>query len=67
MTILMNGEKKSVPEGATVQSLLEQFGIHPSTVVVERNELVLPRTRFTETRILEGDKLEIVRFVGGGR
>jgi len=66
MTILINGEQKAVNDNLSVEGLLKSFHIDPSAVVVERNEMVLPRQRFGETLVTAGDKIEIVRFVGGG-
>ena len=66
MIVLINGEKRTVTAGSSIQKLLEQLAINPSAVVVERNESVLPRDCFSETFLVEGDKLEIVQFVGGG-
>jgi thiamine biosynthesis protein ThiS len=66
MQIVVNGERRDVPEGTTVSSLLAALALSTQRVAVERNEEVVPRARHTETRLHEGDRLEIVTFVGGG-
>ncbi len=66
MEIYLNGEKRAVGEGLSLRGLLDSFKIDPFSVVVERNEEVVPSRYFEETRVQSGDKIEIVRFVGGG-
>ena len=64
--ISLNGEERRVPERLSVAGLLEQIGLDRRKVAVERNEEIVPRSTYAETRLLEGDKLEIVHFIGGG-
>ncbi len=64
--IVVNGEPQEVPEGATVAVLLQTLGIEPVRVAVERNLDIIARDAFAATRIEAGDKIEIIRFVGGG-
>ena len=52
--------------GTTLGALLVSLGVQPATVVVERNGEVVPRDAFDRTVLAEGDRLEVVRFVGGG-
>ncbi len=66
MTITVNGQKKEVPEGTTVQGLLERLNIQQQRVAVERNEEIVKKTLYAETVIGEGDSLEVVSFMGGG-
>ena len=63
----VNGEKRELPEGTTLASLLDilKLGSRPH-LAVERNRKIVPKERFADTRLEEGDKLEIVSFVGGG-
>jgi thiamine biosynthesis protein ThiS len=65
MRIVVNGEAKEVAV-ATVQQLLEGLAIDPRRVAVEFNRAILPRDRFADAPLQEGDALEIVHFVGGG-
>jgi thiamine biosynthesis protein ThiS len=64
--IIVNGEKRSSPTGATVSDLLSQLGLESGRVAIERNLQILPRPDWPLTLIAEGDRFEIVQFVGGG-
>jgi len=66
VSILVNGERKEVPHGATVEQLLEALALPRGRVAIERNAEILPRTAWTQTAIAAGDRYEIVQFVGGG-
>lgn len=66
MRIVVNGEERSVPDGTTVAALLGELGLEPGAVVVERNRAIVARDDVEAVRLEEGDRLEIVRFVGGG-
>jgi sulfur carrier protein len=64
--IVVNGEARAVPAGATVAALLELLELEPAQVAVERNREIVPKAAYDETDLHEGDALEIVTFVGGG-
>lgn len=64
--ITVNGEARDVPRGITVAKLLEQTGRTTAPVAVERNHEVVPRRTFHEAVLADGDRLELVAFVGGG-
>ena len=64
--VRINGEKREVPEGLTVSGLLEHLALNPSRVAIEKNLDILPKTDWGETRVLQGDRYEIVHLVGGG-
>jgi thiamine biosynthesis protein ThiS len=49
-----------------VAGLLLTLGLEGRKVAVERNEAIVPRSRYTETMLASGDSLEIVHFIGGG-
>jgi thiazole synthase len=66
LRVTVNGKSETAPDGTTVAGLLSQLGIDPARVAVERNEDVIPRKTWSEARLSDGDKLEIVAFVGGG-
>lgn len=66
MTIQVNGEPRELAPGTDLASLLEELGRHPRTVAVERNGEIVPRARYADTELLDGDRLEIVGFVQGG-
>ncbi len=61
----INGEEKEAA-GQTVASYLASAGFDAARVVVERNEAIVPKTRYTETTLHDGDQVEIVCFMGGG-
>lgn len=66
MEILVNGDSRTVGEGATVRSLLHELSLPESRVAVERNRSLVRKTEFGSTSLAEGDRIEIVTFVGGG-
>jgi thiamine biosynthesis protein ThiS len=66
MTIIVNGERREIPEGLNVAGLLDHLGMANGRVAVERNLDILPRARWQETQVVSDDSFEIVHFVGGG-
>jgi len=66
LQIVVNGEPRHVPEGATVEDLLRELTLPPGRVAIERNLEILPRPQWPGTRIQPSDRFEIVQFVGGG-
>ena len=66
LNITVNGDVRAVPEHCTVQHLLEILEVDPTRVAVERNLDVVPRARFATTQLSDGDRVEVVTFVGGG-
>ena len=59
-------EEHSVNGGATVDGLLEALKLDERKVAVEVNLAIVPRSRYGETALAEGDAVEIVRFIGHG-
>jgi thiamine biosynthesis protein ThiS len=66
MLLQINGEQRDFPDGLTVAGLVTQLGIKPDRVAVELNLEIVPRTNWDATSLKNGDKLEVVHFVGGG-
>lgn len=66
MRIEVNGEVREVEPGTTVRALLEGLGLGDTLVAVERNQEIVPRAQHGDTPVADGDRLEIVHFVGGG-
>ena len=66
MRIEVNGEHHEVAAGTTVRGLLETLGLGTTLVAVERNREIVPRAEHDRTVVKDGDRLEIVHFVGGG-
>lgn len=65
LEILFNGEPRKVSSG-TVLELLAEFGLLGKKIAVERNQTIVPRAELENTKLVAGDKIEIVQFVGGG-
>jgi sulfur carrier protein len=66
MQLTVNGKARETDGPATLLAYLQQIGVDPRIVAVEYNGDIVKRDRFGETLLGEGDKLEIVRMVGGG-
>ncbi len=66
MRLLINGQDKECPPLANVAALVEHLGTKSDRVAVELNREIVPRAKWESTSIHEGDRLEIVHFVGGG-
>ncbi len=66
INILVNGENRETPPGTTVLTLLDQLGLNAGRVAIEYNMRILPKPKWNETKVVPGDRLEIVQFVGGG-
>jgi thiazole synthase len=66
LQLTVNGEVRKAGPGTTVAALLRDMGIDPARVAVERNRDVVPRATWAEADLADGDKIEIVAFIGGG-
>ena len=66
MNVFVNGDPEELPDGATVGALVEKFKLTPKRVAVEVNREIVPRTNYDDTPLQEGDRVEVVTFVGGG-
>jgi thiamine biosynthesis protein ThiS len=66
LKLQINGEPRDFPDGLTLAALVEQLGMKPDRVAVELNLEIVPRANWQSTQLKDGDKLEIVHFVGGG-
>jgi sulfur carrier protein len=64
--LLVNGEDTEVPDGANVADLLDQLGLGPKWVIVERNGEPVERRDIPATGLADGDRIELVRAVAGG-
>jgi thiamine biosynthesis protein ThiS len=64
--IRVNGEHRRVSGGVSIAEMLNELGIDPTGVAVERNLEIVPRSSLTEVCVDDGDDFEIVHFVGGG-
>jgi thiamine biosynthesis protein ThiS len=66
LSIRINGEHRRVPEGTSVEEMVNLLGLDPLRVAVERNLAIVPRSTFGQICVEDGDDYEIVHFVGGG-
>lgn len=66
ISIFLNGEAREAPEGLTLAELLDWLKLPQDRVAVERNLKIVPRESWAGAVVGEGDRLEIVQFVGGG-
>lgn len=66
MNVFINGDERIVSEVGSLGALVEQLGMKPDRVAIELNREIVPRDRWVETPLKDGDRLEIVHFVGGG-
>lgn len=66
LRVVINGEARELPAVGSVAALLAQLGLDPRRVVVERNRTIVRRGDLDATPVSDGDRIEIVHFVGGG-
>src|SRR6201990_2346942 len=66
MEITLNGETRALDAATSVRSLLESLGLDPAKIAVERNLEIVPRSTYADVALANGDRLEIVHFIGGG-
>ncbi|HEY3319769.1 MAG TPA: sulfur carrier protein ThiS [Planctomycetota bacterium] len=66
MTVLVNSKPQQLDDGATVAALVETLGLSLQRVAIEVNLELVTHTRWADFKLNEGDRVEIVSFVGGG-
>lgn len=66
VVIRVNGEERSVPAESSVSDLLAELGVPAGRCAVEIDRRIVPRSQHGERRLVQGESLEIVTFVGGG-
>ncbi len=66
MKIIVNGENKEIQSNCNAEQLLQDMGFAGKRVAVELNREIVPRSHYAQTFISDGDKIEIVRAIGGG-
>ena len=67
MNLVINGKDyDDIPVGMTVAALLAHLQLPPKKVAVERNLEIVPKSTFENTQLSDGDRLEIIHFIGGG-
>jgi len=66
MQILCNGQQREIGGNTSLTSLLEMLDLPADSVVAEINKKIINRDQYDTTRLFDGDKVELIRFVGGG-
>ena len=66
LSVTVNGDPRRVPAGASIAAMLRELGIDPQRVAVERNLAIVPKSTLEAVPVEDGDRFEIVHFVGGG-
>ena len=66
MRLQINGDEKPLADGLSLADLIDELGMKGDRVAVELNREIVSRAQWPETILNDGDKLEIVHFVGGG-
>lgn len=66
MQLTVNGETRSFQGVADVAALVSALGLDTKKVAVERNLEIVPRSAYARTLLADGDRIEIVHFIGGG-
>ena len=64
--LTVNGEERRFETALSVRALLTELGLEPAKIAVERNREIVPRSQYDAVAIMDGDRLEIVQFIGGG-
>ena len=67
IAIMLNGERREMPAGITVATLVETLELKRGRVAVERNREIVPMSQWADVALADGDAVEIVHFVGGGQ
>jgi sulfur carrier protein len=66
MDVIVNGAARSVEAPASLADLVGALGLEGKRIAIERNGEIVPKSRYAQTRVDPGDRLEIVAAVGGG-
>jgi len=66
INVTVNGQSRSIHAGQSLDDLLRELELDARMVVVEHNRVVVRRPKLAETRLDDGDNVELVHFVGGG-
>ncbi len=66
MRLILNGEARELQMGSTLADMVMELGLDARKLAVERNLEIVPRSRYAATPLAEGDRIEIVHFIGGG-
>jgi thiamine biosynthesis protein ThiS len=64
--VIINGEAHDLEGPILLSELLERLNLKPGRIAIERNLELVPRANWASTTVSDGDRIEIVHFVGGG-
>ena len=64
--VRLNGKNRKIGSGLSVKELIKSLDLNPQLIVVELNREIISKDSLSEIQVLDGDQLELVRFVGGG-
>ncbi len=66
MKLLINGEQREFSEGLSLEDLIQKLGVRKETVVAEVNRKIVQNSQRGNCKLVEGDQVELIQFVGGG-
>ena len=66
MQIFLNGESQQIDDGTSIEALVLSLADDPRGIAIERNLEIVPKAEHGNTLLQDGDRLEVVQFVGGG-
>ncbi|HEB50255.1 MAG TPA: sulfur carrier protein ThiS [Desulfobulbus sp.] len=66
MQIICNGQQRELEEETSLAAMLAMLELDPNTVVAEVNKKIIERDQYEDLRLRDGDRVELIRFVGGG-
>ena len=66
MEIILNGERRELTEGLSVLDLVQKLGLSADRLAVELNLKIIKREQWASSSLKQGDRIEVVQFVGGG-
>jgi thiazole synthase len=66
LRVIVNGEERRFETQMSIRGILAELGLNPAKIAVERNLEIVPRSRYGEVLVGDGDRIEIVHFIGGG-
>jgi sulfur carrier protein len=66
MHIIVNGEERAFSGLTSISALIDALGLDGRKLAIERNLEIVPRSVYDQTPLSDGDRIEIVHFIGGG-
>ena len=66
MKIFVNGEEVTLEKQINIEDLLSKFSLDKRKIAVEKNLEIVSQSQFSDVFINEGDRIEIIHFIGGG-